>query len=66
MTNELLPEGINVLGAPLNENTGKFPLRTREEIETNCNSKGGTPVDKLVVGAMCGARIIQDGFKMNY
>ena len=56
-TGEFLPHGINVEGE-YNEETKSFRKQTKEEIIAGCN-----PPDGL---HHCAARIVMDGFKMNY
>jgi len=53
-TNEFLPQGVITT---FNSETGKFNKNTYEEILSVCIEGSG---------ASCGARIITEGFKMNY
>lgn len=55
---EFLPHGINIESS-YDEKTNRFEKNTLEKIQANCNKNGGP-------GWFCSARIIQDGFKMNY
>ena len=55
-TNDMLPAGIRT--ETYNSSTGLWAMRTRNDVEENCNSSHD--------GIMCGAKIILDGYKMNY
>lgn len=55
LTNEFLPVGVNKLGT-YNEETKSFKKRTPEKIIQACVNTGWE----------CNARILMDGFKMNY
>jgi len=54
-TGEILPCGINE--DTFNEETGEYVKPTPEEITNKCT--GGSPW-------ACTAKVVQDGFKMNY
>jgi len=54
-TNEALPVGINT--TTHNENTGTYKKASYEEISQRCTSGEGS---------ICAAKILLDGFKMNY
>jgi len=54
-TGEFLPYGINIVGE-YDEQTKSFKKRTAEEINSSCPASN----------ARCAARIIQEGFKINY
>lgn len=57
-TNEVRPEGLYEFPLPYDEEKGWIAYE-KEEIESDCKvSSGG--------GTLCGAKIIADGFKMNY
>jgi len=56
-TGEFLPAGIYNFNS-YNEETKSFTRMTQEELYANCNPQGG--------GAHCAARVIQEGFKINY
>jgi len=58
-TGEFLPQNINIEGR-FDEETGAFVKRTAEEINADCLSSSNSS------GWSCGAKVIQDGFKMNY
>jgi len=61
-TGELLPHGINNDGSSLNEN-GDYEKYTLDEI---INTGGAHACNPNNLGWFCGARIILEGFKMNY
>lgn len=57
-TNEIVPEGLfKVTESGYNSTTG-WPKATYQEVNTNCDKNG--------TGTYCGARIIQDGYTMDY
>jgi len=56
-TNEFLPHGINKENS-YDENSGSFTKYTTEEVEADCSESGS--------GWPCAAKIIQEGFKINY
>jgi len=56
-TNEVLPMGIN---GTYNEDTGKYNKFSQDEINEKCNQNSGNS------SWACTAKIIIDGFKMNY
>jgi len=62
----LVPEGMWAFRKTTGERLEKNQKVTREEVEANCNAQGGTKLYNSSAGGMCGARIAQDGFKMNY
>jgi len=56
-TGEVLPGGI--ISGAFDEEIGDFPRYTREETDEAC-------LDTAGAGWSCAAKIVQDGFKMNY
>ena len=62
-TNDIQPGGIRECTSKANydTSTGLWELRTRSEIDDDCNSSADT-----AIGISCSAKIILDGYKMNY
>ena len=59
ITNEIQPEGLfKVTEGGYNSSTG-WPKATYQDVNSNCDGKNGT-------GTYCGARIVQDGYSMDY
>ena len=57
-TNEVLPSGVYANGAVYDENTGEYPRYTKSQADYDCQ--------KSRYGWRCAAKIVQEGFKMNY
>ncbi|MDO5305380.1 MAG: hypothetical protein Q4E87_07390, partial [bacterium] len=57
-TNEVKPEGLYEFPLPYDDEKGWIAYE-HQEIENDCNPESGG-------GTLCGAKIIADGFKMNY
>jgi len=57
LTGEFLPHGVYT-GEAYNEETKSFPRTTEAEVYQNCGGGGS--------GWYCAARIIKEGFKINY
>jgi len=64
--NQVFPEGTYATAGADGKPVDDFLLLTREDVEANCNSDGGVRINASAPGGMCAARIIQDGFKINY
>jgi len=56
-TGEFLPEGVN-RNATYDEESGSYTKFTPEEVLSTCHENGN--------GSNCAARIVSEGFKMNY
>lgn len=57
-TNEVKPEGLYEFPLPYDDEKGWIAYE-KQEIENDCNPESGG-------GTLCGAKIIADGFKINY
>lgn len=57
-TNEVKPEGLYEFPLAYDDEKGWISYE-KQEIEADCNTKNGG-------GTLCGAKIILDGYKMNY
>ena len=57
-TNDIQPGGMR---ANYDTSTGLWELRTRSEIDDDCDSSADT-----AIGISCSAKIILDGYKINY
>jgi len=57
-TGELLPTGTVDNTVPFNEETQSYTLMSEEKRNTDCSPEG--------IGWYCAAKVVQDGFKINY
>ena len=58
ITNEVMPRGVYKYDVAYDETKKEYTRRTQSTIDSDC-SKTGT-------GWRCAAKIVQDGFKINY
>ena len=58
ITNEILPHGVYNYQTAYNETTKEYTRRTQSDIDSECSKTGN--------GWYCAAKIVADGFKINY
>ena len=58
ITNEVMPEGVYNSGTAYNPNTKEYTRKTQSAIDSDCSKTGN--------GLYCAAKVVQDGFIINY
>ena len=58
ITNEVMPLGVYNNGSAYDETKKEYTRKTQSEVDSNCSKTGN--------GDYCAAKIVSDGFKINY